>query len=51
MTMGTIYYRPYKPKKRLRIRRISDRVFYAGVTIIGMFSGVALVASYKFFVG
>lgn len=51
MTMGTIYYRPYKPKKRLRIRRISDRVFYASVTVIGMFSGVALMASYKFFVG
>lgn len=49
--MGTIYYRPYKPKRKIHIRRISDKTFYTGITIIGVLSVVGLNAAYRFFIG
>lgn len=48
---GTIYYRAHKPQRRVHIRRISDKTFYTGITIIGLFSAGALYAAYQFFIG
>jgi hypothetical protein len=49
--MGTIWYRPYKPKRRVHIRRISDKTFYRGLFVISLLTGYCVYAAYKFFIG